>query len=256
MKKQLFLTTLAIALMSATIWFTACQKDSSSTEPAITDQIATDRTPGDSKVYPPGAHPFGKSITEWTVGWMQEFMTDDCAHNGWLNPDNVLFHQSGPVYFMAGISSYGATANITVPHGKAILFPLVNFLNDHPCPDQNFQPDPGQSMEDFLRDGSESFWGITDYMALIENLSVSVDGSPVSNMPDYLFITDLFYFTGNPDLATCFDGCITGESQPAVAGGYYIMLKPLSKGTHTVHYHSEIPIWGAQQDATYNITVE
>lgn len=256
MKKQLLLCTMAIVLISAFVWFSACQKDSSVTDPALTDQAAVDRTPGDSKVYPPTAHPFGKSYTAWSVDWMKEFMTDDCDHNGWLNPEYVLFHQNGPVYFMAGLSTPGASANITVPHGKAILFPLVNFLNDHPCPDPNFQPDPGQSMEDFLKNGNATFSGVTDFMALVANTSVTIDGSPVSNLANYQFVSNLFSFYGHPDLAGCFDGCITGGSQSGVGGGYYIMLKPLSKGAHTVHYHSEIPAWGAEQDATFNITVQ
>ncbi len=243
-------------MLSVLAWFTACQKESPGFEPTLTDLTVADRTPGDSKVFPHTAHPFGKSYTQWTVDWMHEFMTDDCDHNAWLNPQYVLFHQNGPVYFMAGLSAQGASADITVPHGKAILFPLVNFLNDHPCPDPNFQPDPGQSMEDFLKNGNATFSGVTDFMALVTNTSVTIDGSPVSNTTNYQFISNLFNFTGNPDLATCFDGCITGESQAGVAGGYYIMLKPLSKGVHTVHYHSEIPAWGVLQDATFNITVE
>jgi len=255
MKKRLLFFLMATTLTIAALWFTACQKDNAETTQPVSTLSADDRSNGNSKVFPPTAHPYGKSYTEWTVDWMKEFMADDCAHNAWLNPQYVLFHQNGPVYFMAGLSTTGASANITVPHGKAILFPLVNFLNDHPCPDPNFQPDPGQSMEDFLKNGTSTFSGVTDFMALVANTSVTIDGSPVSNTANYQFISNLFNFTANEDLANCFDPCINGASQPGVAGGYYIMLKPLSKGTHTVHYHMEIPDWNAVQDGTFNITI-
>lgn len=250
MKKRLLFFLTAITLATAAIWFTACQKDNAEATQSFSTLSADDRTNGNSKVFPPTAHPYGKSYTEWTVDWMQEFMYFDCAHNPWLNPDNgVLFYQNGPVYFMAGLSTPGASANVTVPHGKAILFPLVNFLNDYPCPDPSFEPAPGQTMEEFLTEGLEGV------MSLITDLSVTIDGASVSNISNYLFTTDLFYFTGNPDLSNCFDPCITGESQAAVASGYYMMLKPLSKGTHTVHYHMEIVAWGAVQDGTFNITI-
>jgi hypothetical protein len=35
------------------------------------------------------------------------------------------------------------------------------------------------------------------------------------------------------------------------------MLKPLSAGRHTLHFHAEIPSWGsgATQDVTYHLNV-
>ena len=178
-------------------------------------------------------------------------MTFDCAHNPWANPQYVLFYENGPVYFMAGLNTPGAIANVTVPHGKAILFPLFNYINDYPCPDTSWHPAPGQSLQDFLTPGA------TDPMGLVTNLSVTIDGASVSNPANYLFTTNLFYFTGNPELANLcnFDPCVTGDLQAAVSSGYYMMLKPLSKGQHVVHYHTEVPAWNAVQDGTFNITI-
>lgn len=250
MKKHLVLCTAVFVLISAAIWFTACQKETPVNDTPATITEAADRTPGDSKVFPPTAHPYGQSYTEWTVNWMQEFMTFTCATNPWLNPDNgVLFYQNGPVYFMAGLSTPSASADVTVPHGKAILFPLVNLLNDYPCPDPSFEPAPGQTLEEFLTEGAINF------LPPVSNLSVTIDGHSVSNLTNYQFVSDMFSFTGDPSLSGCFDGCVTGNPQSGVTNGYYIMLKPLSKGTHTVHYHMEIEDWGAVQDGTFIITI-
>jgi hypothetical protein len=272
MKKLLFLTAL-FGLFFAASWFTACQKDTlngvtpdqtyqatdlTSNGTPNADLQVTDRANGNSKVFPPTANMYGKSYAEWSQIWMEQFMMFDCAHLPWQNPGLELFYTSGPVYMMAGIQAVGGTANVTVPHGKAVLFPLVNFINDYPCPAEfNFEPAPGQSMEDFLTQATE---GLLDYVS-VPSLSVKVDGDAVSNLGAYRFVTDLYYFTANPDLATCLDPCIVdeevyGSPQPGVAGGYYIMLKPLSKGQHTVYYHMEIPVWNAVQDATFNITVQ
>ncbi|MBI5914773.1 MAG: hypothetical protein HY842_05305 [Bacteroidetes bacterium] len=267
MKKLLFPTAL-FGLFLATSWFTACQKDTlNSVTPAQTNQATdlaingtpttdlqlTDRGNGNSKVFPPNANMHGKSYTEWSQIWMEQFMLFDCASNPWLNPGNELFYTSGPVYMAAGIQAVGGSANMTIPHGKALLFPLVNFINDYPCPAEwNFEPAPGQSMEDFLTQATEDALSNVS----IPSLSVTVDGDAVSNLGSFKFVTDLFYFTAHPSLAGCFDPCVVDGPEPGVAGGYYIMLKPLSNGQHTVHYHMEIPAWGAVQDATYNITVQ
>jgi hypothetical protein len=240
-------------VLAAVLTWYGCQKDN---DPPQDNPALELRTPGDSKVFPPTAHPYGKSYAEWTILWNQVFMGFDCDHNPWLNPGHVLFYESGPVYLMAGIKPPNTSENVTVPHGKAILFPLTNYLNDYPCPDPSWQPAPGQTMEEFLTEF------IVWFNSIVTDLSVTIDGSPVSNLESYAVISPLFYFTGHPSLVSCdptfSDPCVTGEEQPAVNGGYYLMLKPLSKGTHTVHYHSltDFP-WGAfEQDGTFNITVE
>ena len=74
------------------------------------------------------------------------------------------------------------------------------------------------------------------------------------NLFDYRATSRLFYFTGDPSLTSTFDGCITGSSQPAVSDGYWIMLAPLSPGTHTIHFTAGIDNL-VLQDVTYHLTV-
>ena len=225
-----------MAIVSASLWFTACKEGND--EPAL-------------KVFLPAEQPYGKTYTQWSVEWMKLFVSFNCDNNPWAFADKALFYQTGSVYFLAGLNTAGASVNITVPEDKAIFFPLTNYINDYPCPDPNFVPAAGQSLKDFLTQG------ITDFKNGISGLAVEVDGVPISDPASYWFQSDLFEFTGNPDLATVcqFDACITGTPQSAVTGGYYMMLKPLSRGAHTVHYHSVT--WGNfTQDGTFNITVQ
>lgn len=249
MRKYFFLSFVAVAMISAAIWFTACQKEDSNNTDSATE--ATDRTNGNSKVFPFNANPYGKSYTDWTVDWWLKFMTFDCANNPFFNSANVLFYQEGPVYFLAGLNTANASVSLTIPHGKAILFPLFNVINDYPCPPEfNFEPPAGQTLEAFLKEGA------LGYANGVTNMSVAVDGATVTDPASYKFTTDLFYFTGNSDLSNCLDPCVTGESQATVCSGYYMMLKPLSKGEHSIHYHMEYPAWGWIQEGTYNITIE
>ena len=236
MKKSLSLIAGTIIIFSVIFCSESCKKDKNEPE---------------SKVFLPTEQPYGKSQTEWSIAWLKSFVGFDCDNNPWLSADKALFYETGSVYFLAGLNTEGASVNITVPEGKAIFFPLTNYINDFPCPDPLFVPAAGQSLKDFLTEG------IISFKNGVSGLAVEVDGVAISDPASYWFLTDLFEFTGNPDLATVcqFDACITGTPQSAVAGGYYMMLKPLSKGAHIVHYHSVT--WGNfVQDGTFNITVQ
>lgn len=236
MKKVLASFAGAMFFASSIFLFAACKKDKN--EPAV-------------KVFLPTEQPYGKSYTQWNVEWFKVFMGFDCDNNPWVFADKALFYETGSVYFLAGLNTEGVSVDITVPEGKAIFFPLTNYINDYPCPDPNFKPAAGQSLEDFLKEGMLSF------KASISGLDVEVDGVSISNPETYWFLSELFTFTGHPDLATVcqFDVCVTGTPQSAVCGGYFMMLKPLSRGTHTVHYHSVT--WGNfVQDGTFHITVQ
>src|SRR5213076_3066927 len=106
----------------------------------------------------------------------------------------------------------------------------VNYTNDYPCPDPSFQPAPGQSLEDFLREGAMFFLDATT------ELSVSVDGQAVGDLFDNRGTSRLFNFTYDPSWFAL-DSCGTGTPQPGVSDGYFVMLKPLPTGTHTVRLH-------------------
>jgi hypothetical protein len=258
MKTQIFKTTTFATAFILALLFTACQKADNevvpvspaselANDPTNSSEI-TDRANGNSKVFPPSAHPYGKSYAEWTQEWIREFFNSDCENIPWVNPEAVLFHTSGPVYIMAGIAEIGGSAHVTIPHGKAVLFPLVNFWADVCEGDL----EPGQTVEEYLN-------GLIAWaMPFIDesSLSLTIDGNQVTDLGAYGFTTDVFNFTGNLEMATCFDPCVTGAPQPAAGGGYYVMLKPLSKGQHTIHYTSAVPDFGLAQDATYHITVK
>ena len=66
----------------------------------------------------------------------------------------------------------------------------------------------------------------------IVDVSVTIDGVPVENIEDYRFETPQFSF----DAPTPWIFGDTGGSATAVGDGYFLMLKPLSPGTHTIHY--------------------
>lgn len=252
MKNNTFFLIIFSLVVSLGLGLVACQKEGQDSAAAEVNSVAQDRNNPNSAVYPPTAQVNGKSYAEWTAEWWRWVAGIPCATNPIGDPTgaNAGINQSGPVYFLAGTSGGAVTRNVTIPHGKKILFPIINLLVDYPCPDPNFEPAPGQSLEDFLTSSAG------ELMDLAEGFEVILDGVHLNNEQNYRFPSGLFYFTGNPDLTNCFDPCITGEEQAAASDGYWMMLKPLTYGQHTLQFKAEVPEFGFALDVTYNITIQ
>jgi hypothetical protein len=159
--------------------------------------------------------------------------------------------QNGGVWFLAGTPGGSVTRSCTIPAGKTIFFPIVNINNDYPCPDPNFQPAPGQSLHDFLTDGA------VFVINHAHNLNADLDGVDIPIVASYRGTSNMYSFTGDPSL-TVFDPCITGSQQKAVSDGYWLLLAPLSPGTHTLSFGAMITIedFSFSTEATYNLTVQ
>jgi hypothetical protein len=206
-------------------------------------------------VYPPASSPDGLSYAQWGAAWWSWVLSIPFATNPMLDPTgaNQSIGQSGPVWFLAGTTGGPLTRSVTIPSGRKIFFPLVNFIIDYPCPDPGFQPAPGQTLEQFLQAQGQY------YMSNVTVLECQVDGLPVPNLANYRAQSGLFTFTGHPSLTATFDPCITGSPQPGVSDGFWVMLYPLSAGAHTLYFRGRIDIpsinFSFETATTYNITV-
>jgi hypothetical protein len=201
--------------------------------------------------FAPGAHPYGRSMIDWTEAWWRWELSIPTAHNPGLDLTGAdcAQGQSGTVWNLAPIFMNGSlTRNCAVPEHRALLVSLSGILNDYPCPDPTFQPAPGQSLQEFLTAGARS---VVD---LVNGLSLTVDGQSVGDPFRYRSTTPLFEFIGDPTLASSIDGCITGAPQPAVADGFLVMLKPLHPGSHTVVFTAS-DTHGTHTSVTYHLTV-
>lgn len=245
MKTYNFLFAVLMLAAATTLTLTSCQ-DENNIISTTSDHNVESRTNQNNVLYPPTSHPYGKSYDEWAVIFWQRLMAFDCAT---IFSENVFgLNQEEDVFFLSGsVGTYNI--DVTIPADKAILTPIINYINDYPCPDPNFEPSQGQSLEDFLQEGAAAA------IDLVENIEVTLDGVVLEDMENYRFNSDLFYFTGSADLPTCFDACVTGTPQPAVTDGYYLIFKKMSPGQHTLHLAAEMPAYGAVLDGTFNITV-
>lgn len=253
MKRSIPFLLAVITTMCAAFFISSCHEAQDEIASPL-HQVALDtRASQNSLVFPITAHPYGKSYAEWSTLWWQHVLNFDCANNPLsdMTGANTGVDQSGPVFYLFGTPGGTATRTATIPANKAVLFPLVNCYWQSPCSTPlGDEPAPGQTLEEFLTAVCAFF------MDGAGNLSATLDGVELTNLSSYRATSDLFTYTGNIDLASCFDGCINGLPQPAVADGYWLMLKPLSPGTHTLHFTGGMPDFGFFVDVTYTLTAE
>jgi hypothetical protein len=190
-----------------------------------------------SEVVEPGEEFYGWSYNELAGEWTNWLVKEPIATNPALDPDGSLCdrNQDGKVWFLASTFSGVAERTCEIPAGKAIFVSLggvfVSFAPEFPgaddpclqmatdlekvrCDVNNDVPvAPGTSLEATL-DGEP----VTDLFAF---RAQSGPGGYTLRVPDPSFLTDL--------------GLAAGDRSPAVADGYFLYLKPLTPGTHTLN---------------------
>lgn len=137
------------------------------------------------------------------------------------------------MWFLAG--TYGTQRTIrtcTVPKGKYLFFPLINYVA---------MPSTRHTR---CSDVTENAAQLTDNATA---LVLDIDGTRVQNLNNYRQAT-----------THCFDMGQRAEPAvriyPSAANGYYVMLKPLSPGTHILNFGGALP--DMLQAVTYTLHVK
>jgi hypothetical protein len=199
----------------------------------------------------PRAVQLGQPAKELSAEWWQWVWSIPGSVNPLLDAtgDFCAVGQRGDVWFLAG--NFGGTTVRTciVPEGKTLFFPVVN-LGPFDSPNQCGQgPESLGSVKDMRALAAASIDGAT-------NLSVTLDGERVKQTQRVK--SEVFEVSMPPDNVFVFLGitpCDPGVYSPAVDDGYYVHIKPLETGSHTLHIHAELPDSAFVLDVTYNLTV-
>lgn len=190
----------------------------------------------DTQVVAPRQSIHGLSQAEWSRAWWQWAASFDQRASPVSDRTGALcgLKQSGPVWFLAG--TYGTRRTVRsckVPQGKYLFFPLINYVV-FPHPDY----------ERSCAELTQTAAAMTDDVSA---LILDVDGKRTSRLESYRQAT-----------TQCFDMGARTEAQapifPSAANGYYVMLKPLSRGRHEINFGGMLP--DMSQAVTYTLEVE
>jgi hypothetical protein len=171
-------------------------------------------------VYPVNSKPYGMSYGDWTAKWWQWAVSipKDINPGADMTGKNCALKQSGPVWFLAGTFGGPATRTCTIQAGNAILLPLLNSQ----C---NYLAKPNLKTESQLLACAKSL------NEGVSGLDATIDGTKIQGLQNYRVHSPLFNITYQ---ANNIDGAPIGKTQ-AVSDGYWVMLKPLPVGDHTIH---------------------
>lgn len=152
----------------------------------------------------------GATLGQWTARWWQWAIGQDIEP--YLDPDGRFCEagQGGPVWFLAGTDgSFAPRRTCVVPEGKYLLLPIINMIYKGPA-------------------GANACKQLQAFAAVendqLASAFVSLDGKLLGDMRLHRVRSD-GCFALDPDDA---------HARHAACDGYWLMLKPLSRGRHTL----------------------
>jgi hypothetical protein len=195
-------------------------------------------------VFAPDSKPYGVTYSEWTVRWWKWCLeqpkstnpvndrkrTDRNAANNQIYPD---------VWFLAGTTDGYAERECTIPRGKAIYSPIINF-EISTAEDPNLKTD--EELSSFARADVDK----------IAKLNVTIDGI---SLPD----PKKFRVESRPFHVTLPEENIWGVKKGptrAAGDGYWLFLKPLPRGSHHIQFGGSCLAGTINIGTIYYLTVQ
>lgn len=248
-------TTTALWLMlAASVTALEDQEAQSAATTASTKNVTIISKLAPARIAPIGTKPEGQTYGRWAAEWWQWGIGTPVSVNPILDltGENCAQRQVDNVWFLAGtFGTNPVTRKCTVPEGKALFFPLINraffaFLNDP----------PEQRTEEFVREQAEcqlpvelfaEINGVEIPPRLLNRFFTGETGSQSPLFNVQLPVDNLFGVTEEivPQLLL----------SPSAEEGYYLFVRPLPPGEHTIRWLATGCTVGTVQDITYNLTV-
>jgi len=199
-------------------------------------------SPAGSMMYRIDEHPFGKSWEEWATKWWKWFLSISknnhpaCDKTG----EKANLNQDDPnVWFLAGTTGGSAERTIVIPSDKAIFFPIINITTSY-LENPNLKTE--EDMSSFVR----------GHMREIARKEATIDGQSVPISENHRAQSPLFEFSfPTNNIYGAQDGVTQG-----IGDGYWLFLKPLSKGIHHVSTSGACMSGKVQIEVTLNLLVE
>ena len=204
----------------------------------------------DGQVFAPNSTVHERSYGQWAALWWQWALSIPEAENPILDSTGQFcgVGQSGPVWFLSGTFGGDAVRTCTIPRNTPIFMPVHNWIFGAGA----FDCTP--TVPDVICDVDTLRAKAADAATSVEVMEVTIDGALVSNIPNYRSISPQPFSVTFP--AGAVFGIPEGTHYPHVADGYWLMLKPLKKGQHTITVTASNPTYGVDLNVVHYLTVE
>jgi hypothetical protein len=241
---KVLLATLALSILPVVASGQSANAQGQTNNAQGQTNVASGQNFGNPGVVPPSVNEFGNPYGEWTARWWQWLLSIPAATNP--NLDTTGAHcaeaQTGQVWFLAGtFGGPAVTRSCTIPAGKDLLLSPRNALFGEGVGDCT---GPSDCNPTSLREmAAESVDNPT--------LEVRVDHVAVKNLDQYRVTSPVFNVFFPPGAVF---GLEPGTHGPVVSDGFWLLLKPLSQGPHTIQVSSNTS-GTLVVDVTWHLTV-
>lgn len=173
-------------------------------------------------IFPPDSSPYGKKYSEWAEKWIKWSLSIPKSSNPIIDETgkNCAESQLGPVWFLAGTFGTSVKRKCHIPFSKAIFFPII----EKEC---SFAEEGDQ-----LKTEADLCNRATYLMDIVIGMKVLINGIDVKDLKKYRARSSVFDLVFPEDNIY---GVKAGTTR-SVTDGYWLLVKPLSKGNHVVHF--------------------
>ena len=201
-------------------------------------------------IVPASASTGSGQIKKLSAQWWQWVLPIPPANNPLVEDDAPCgVAQSGPFFFLVGTQGGSAERTCTIPEGKSIFFPVINFFQtiDKAVPAKGDNNSPTNT-------AGEVRFLTKENIDQAHNLHASVDGVPINLDKARAQSVPFLFKLGDNNIFTQCCGAPAGTYR-ALSDGYWVALKPLSVGEHEIEFSGD-GAGGFSLHVLYHITVE
>jgi hypothetical protein len=181
-----------------------------------------------SMLFPVKSKPYGLSYQKWTARWWQWALSIPKKGNPLtdLTGEHSTEGQHGPVWFLAGTTGQTFIADriSIIPRRKAVLFPVL-------VSQFSFSETP------YVKEESELISLTAKDIDHCSFLEAIIDGVNIPDIRNYR----IQYGSFDLDLPDDNIWNIKMGRTRAASDGFWLFLKPLSEGDHTIEFHGVEP---------------
>jgi hypothetical protein len=197
-------------------------------------------------VFPIDSKPYGSSYDQWAIKWWKWFVSFPASVSPASDPTGTKCAQSQNdpnVWYLAATFGGKAERTCTIPAGKALFFTVIGT-------ECNTKQDKVTTQAQF----QACVRGVMDGL---KSATAQLDGADIPNVELYRITSSVFPVTFPNGAVWGAPPGPTNLSSDAV----YLMLHPLSKGTHILHFTGQVfnptnPAYNQATDVTYHLIVK